>query len=588
MLNNYYLSAALFFSVCIMLFIAYNSWIHRKIPTSLKISMIMLAASLYTIGYSHEVTLSDLLEIKACLRVEYLGIPFIPSLWLLLIIEYTGLHSVKKWFYGLLFIIPSITLMLHYTNDWHHLFYKDIYLDYSTGFPIVCLKKGIWYWVHITYSYLLLIYCTILLFIKFVKEGSLHRKQIIALGLGFFIPWVCNMIYLWNNKNIHIDLTPFGFVFSGILLTWAIHHYNLLRFTPVAYERIFESLSDGVIVLDFKNQIINFNESAVIIIPELSKITDNDYNFETVLQKYPIIKETLIHDVSGEIHFTITREGILKFYSLKLSLIYDKKCIVGKIIVLSDITVIEKSMENLTATSAQLAALNTLKDRLISIVVSDIREPLDMLINLSDIINKQEFNKGNNSLLIKEIQRHVKAIFLRVDNMLEYFQNKQFSIIYSPMEWKLSLLVEEAVKTIREKAEKKNIHITCDLEDNLSLFADKGMVDIVLRNLLTNAVKFTNRNGSIYISAQEENNFIIISVKDTGVGMKSEKIQLLFQDVECDPSIGTEGEMGIGLGLLLCRQIIKRNHGDIWVDSTFGEGSNFFISVPSSIERYIF
>jgi signal transduction histidine kinase len=210
-----------------------------------------------------------------------------------------------------------------------------------------------------------------------------------------------------------------------------------------------------------------------------------------------------------------------------------------------------------------------------------------MLLNLSDILKKQEIN-GNNKLLISEIQKYVNNIFLRVDNMLEYFQNKQTGIIYSPMEWKLSKLLQEAVKTIHEKAENKNIGIYVTIEDELMIYADRGMLDIVLRNLLSNAVKFTDRNGSISITAEKENDFVIISVKDTGIGMESEKVQLLFQDVDSSPSIGTEGEVGIGLGLLLCSQIIKRNYGDIWVDSTFGEGSNFFIAIPAAGERFGF
>jgi signal transduction histidine kinase len=170
--------------------------------------------------------------------------------------------------------------------------------------------------------------------------------------------------------------------------------------------------------------------------------------------------------------------------------------------------------------------------------------------------------------------------------MLEYFQNKQNSIIYSPMDWELSSLIEEAIKPILKKAENKGISVNCHVLDSITVYADKGMLDIVLKNLMSNAVKFTHRYGSITVAAEKEDSFIIISVKDTGVGIEEEKIQMLFQDVEASPSVGTEGEVGIGLGLLLCRQIIKRNYGDIWVDSMIGEGSNFFISIPVSGESY--
>ncbi|WFR56110.1 histidine kinase N-terminal 7TM domain-containing protein [Anaerocolumna sp. AGMB13025] len=587
MLNNYYLSMALFVSVFVMLFTAYISWKRRKIPIALKLSLVMLAASVYTFGYAHEVTLSDLEGIKVCLMVEYIGIPFIPPLWLLMTLEYTGYRFTGKWLYSILFVIPVLTLLLQYTNDWHQLFYKSISIDYSGYFPMVYLKKGPWYWVHIAYSYLSVIGSIILLIVKYLKESSLYRKQIIILVLGAFIPWLLNLFTLLHSSKAVLDLTPFGFLFTGILFHLAIYRLNFLKISPIAFEKIFKSMSEGVIVMDFNNQIINYNESAVTIIPELKTGIKEEGDSLNLFKNYPVISETLQQSQMVETKFRLQRKEVLKSYKLELTFIYNKKLLLGKILVITDITDFERNIENLTQASAQLTALNTLKDRLINVVAKDIKEPLDMLLNLSDILKSQDSN-GNNNQLISEIQKYVNNIFLRVDNMLEYFQNKQTGIIYSPMEWKLSKLAQEAVKTIREKAENKNIGIHLTIEDDLMVYADRGMLDIVLRNLLSNAVKFTDRNGSISITAEKEEDFIIISIKDTGIGMESEKVQLLFQDVDASPSIGTEGEVGIGLGLLLCSQIIKRNYGDIWVDSTFGEGSNFFIAIPAAGERFGF
>jgi signal transduction histidine kinase len=577
----------LFASMLVMLFTAYTSWKRRNIPIALKLSLLMLAASFYTFGYAHEVTLSDLEGIKIWIMVEYIGIPFIPPLWLLMTLDYTGYRFKGKWLYGILFVIPVLTLLFNYTNDWHQLFYKSMSLDNSGYFLLVYLKKGPWYLVHIVYSYFLVIGSIILLIIKYLKESSLYRKEIIILILGAFIPWFLDILNLIRSSKAAPDLTPFGFAITGVLLNLAIYRLNLLKLSPIAFEKIFKSMSEGVIVMDSNNQIINYNESAVEIIPELKAGMKAEGDSRNLFKNYPVITETLKQDQTAETKFRLQRKEVLKSYKIKLTFIYKKKFLLGKILVLTDITDFERNMENLTQASAQLTALNILKDRIINVVAKDIREPLDMLLNLSDILKKQEIN-GNNKLLISEIQKYVNNIFLRVDNMLEYFQNKQTGIIYSPMEWKLSKLLQEAVKTIREKAENKNIGIYVTIEDELMIYADRGMIDIVLRNLLSNAVKFTDRNGSISITAEKENDFVIISVKDTGIGMESEKVQLLFQDVDSSPSIGTEGEVGIGLGLLLCSQIIKRNYGDIWVDSTFGEGSNFFIAIPAAGERFGF
>ncbi len=586
MIRNYYLSTALYFSVFIMLFLAYVSWKQKRIPIAFKMSVLMLAASLYTVGYANEVILTNLEGIKFCLRIEYLGISFIPVLCLILIIDYTGFqYYVKRWVYGILFIIPAVTLILHYTNDWHHIFYKTVYMDYSSYFPMAYLEKGPWYLVHIAYSYLVMAACIILLAVKYRKEGRLFRRQIILISLGFCIPWAANMVCLWQSSRSNLDLTPFGFAFSGIISTWVIYRYNILSFTPAVFEKIFESMSDGVIVFDYDNRIIHFNRSADSLLPELKK-SAAAHNTKAVLANYPAITEALKGSVAKEAQFMRWKEDACRVYKMKLTFINNKKEVLGKIIVLTDITASEKTKDELTDVSARLTALDTLKDRIIGIAANDIREPLDRIIHLSELLDKQELKGSDCKPVVSEIQKYVKHIFLRVENMLEYFQSKQTGLIYSPMEWKVSELVPEAVNLIKEKADNKNIRIRMNIPDTMSAYADKEMLVLVLRNLLSNAVKFTHRNGNIIVSAQEENDFIIISVKDTGIGMESEKMQLLFQDVQSIPSLGTEGETGIGLGLLLCRQIIRRNRGDIWVDSTIGEGSNFFISIPADKGRY--
>ncbi len=470
---------------------------------------------------------------------------------------------------------------------------KNYYLS-TACFLIMCLinnsfislaslKIGPWYISYIIYFSFVIVICFVVFWIIFIKAGRFLRKQIIVLGIGICNSWILNIIYIWNSTRLSLILTLVGLTITGILIIWVFYEYkhNIFHITPIEIDKILESISDGAVVFNGKNQIILYNKPAGILIPELNEITPRNNDIEIIFTSYPVVIETLKSNELKEIQFHVPKEDIVKVYKMKLTFINNKKAYLGKVLILSDITTNKKNLEDLTSTSAQLAALNTLKDRLINIVANDIREPLDMLINLTDFLDKQQINQYDNKLLVREIQKQVKNIFLIVDSMLEYFQSKQTSNIFLPMKWKLAVLIQETVNSITAKADNKNITIDTNIQGDLFVYADKGMLQIVLRNLLSNAVKFTNRNGKIIITAQKENDSVIISVRDTGIGMKSEKVQLLFQDVESTPTIGTEGELGIGLGLLFCRQIIQRNHGDIWVDSTLGEGSNFYVSVPS-------
>lgn len=582
MLKNNYLSMAFFLSMFLLLLIVFIAWKYKKIPVAIKLSLIMLATFFYLGGYAFEVMIPDRKVIQFCLQVENLGIPFIPVLWLILISDCTGFAYLKKSHYWKLFVIPVLTLIIQQTNDWHYLFYRNFSYLQGSGYTVAYFEKGPWYWIHIIYSYLSVAACVILL-IKYIKENGLYRKEILAFSMAISISWIYYLFYLFNEKKL-LNWTPVGIAIGDIILAFIIYRMNLLKITPIALENVFRFMSEAVIVLDNHDQIVYFNGPAADIIPELKDIKA-DQNQMEVFQKYPVINDILCGNLAAETRFQLRRNGMLGVYKLKLTFISKKKLLLGKMLILSDITAIEKSKKDLSITSAQLSALNILKDRLIKIVINDIKEPLDMLMNLTELLKSKEIDPIMKKEILNEIQKNINCIYLRIESMLDYFQNKQHNNIYAPMNWKLSLLAKEAVNSVVEKAKKKNISISCFIDDNIIVYADKEMIDIVLKNLLSNAVKFTNRNGRVTVTAQREGDYIILSVKDTGIGIDAERIQMLFQDVEADPIPGTEGEMGMGLGLLLSRQIIKRNYGDIWVDSTVGKGSDFYISIPAANEN---
>ncbi|HYF74994.1 MAG TPA: histidine kinase N-terminal 7TM domain-containing protein [Candidatus Nitrosocosmicus sp.] len=580
---NVFFSLLLLLATFIMLFISYISWRRRKLPFSFSCSLVMLAASLYAYGYSHEITNTSLEKIKFWLKVEYIGIPFISTLWLIMIIQYTGFDAyLKKRVYALLFVIPVITLVLHYTNDMHHLLYKDISIDCNFLFPVAVFEKGFWYWVFISYSYLLVIAGLILPLTTFKRATPLFRKQAFVMMLVSGIPWLFNVVYITGSFGYHLDITPLGLTLSGILLTWAIYKFNVLRFTPIALEKVFEFMTDGVIVVDNENSIVNFNKTASKIIPELNRITIRESSAEHFLRGYPALIQVLKQEEEGECELKICSGDFLRFYQVRSSTISDIRARIGRILVLNDITDSRRSHDKLTAAITQLDASNILKDKLFTVVTNDIRDPLAILVNLSEfLVEEKEYYKEDSREMICEIQGQVRRAFIMVENLLEWARSKKGGNVFIPEVLELSKLVQEAINAIKIKAEVKGIRILPEIPDGTAVYADKEMLELVLRNLLSNAIKFTGKNGSITITAAEEKDMVVLAVKDTGMGIQPEKVQMLFQDIEGKSSSGTEGEKGAGLGLLICREFIHCTGGEIWVDSTPGEGSTFFISIPA-------
>lgn len=155
---NQYLSALLIVATCFTLYMAILSWKRRELPIAISYGLGMLAGAFYTFGYAFEILSTTLDQIRFWLRVEYIGIPFGSMLWMIMVLQNTGRQAfVRKRVVLLLLVIPITTLVAHYTNEAHHLFYKSMTMDSSEGFPLVFLVKGPLYWVHVTYAYTLFI-----------------------------------------------------------------------------------------------------------------------------------------------------------------------------------------------------------------------------------------------------------------------------------------------------------------------------------------------------------------------------------------------------------------------------------------------
>ena len=160
-------------------------------------------------------------------------------------------------------------------------------------------------------------------------------------------------------------------------------------------------------------------------------------------------------------------------------------------------------------------------------------------------------------------------------------------IKHLPEKLHLKILLFETMFDLQGQADKKNIIVLDDISENELIFADKNMLATVLRNLISNAIKFTSNGGSIIISSkkQENSNFLEISVEDTGVGIPKNTIDDLFRIDKNTSTRGTEDETGTGLGLILCKEFVEKHNGKIWIESEEGKGSTFLFTIPKQIDN---
>ncbi len=232
--------------------------------------------------------------------------------------------------------------------------------------------------------------------------------------------------------------------------------------------------------------------------------------------------------------------------------------------------------------NSELVEINSVKDKFFSIISHDLRSPLGGLMQILEILDESYDSLDDQEKvdIIKEAARSSKMVFALMENLLEWSRIQTGKIPYEPEVLEILPLINELEALYSQNLKNKQITLKINIEAGVSVFADIKMTNTILRNLVSNAIKFTNPNGLIFISSESNGNFIIIKVKDSGVGIDKEYSNKLFK---ADSSYSTEGtahEKGTGLGLVLCKDLVEKQGGEIWVESKKGQGSAFYFSLP--------
>ncbi len=245
---------------------------------------------------------------------------------------------------------------------------------------------------------------------------------------------------------------------------------------------------------------------------------------------------------------------------------------------------LEVKKEELESANIHLNELNSTKDKFFSIIAHDLKNPFNTILGFAEllIMKFEKLSEEKKYKYSEVIYKSSKNIYDLLENLLQWSRTQTDKIAFEPSEFDLDNLVIQNITLLNENISKKNITVNYAQSDKFAVFADRNMINTVIRNLLTNAIKFTDIGGKITIYYQKKNGDIEFSIKDTGVGMSEEEIKQIFRVDTNISKTGTEGETGTGLGLILCKEFIKKNGGSIWVESKSGEGSKFYFTVPAS------
>lgn len=551
------------------------------------ITLTMLCAAIWGFFYGIELSVSTKNAMLFFIKLEYLGISFIAAFWLIFSLKYTG-YSSKN--YNLLIasilLIPCITYLLVITNEYHHLHYRSISVLDTGPFPTVKIEIGPWYYVNLVYTYLLFALGSLIIWKRFRFSDQLFKTQTRLMILAGVFPLIFNLFYQTKIFRLFevIDLTPFSFLFSYLILGIAVLKYRLFSLKPIALNKIMEALTKGVLVLDSKHNIVDFNLAFVSYstAPSSIKVAANA---EVVFKNDADILDLIKNGEANSIESVVVSEGKTRVFHVETIPLQDKKSISnGLILLFEDITEQKNINEKLKNQAVELQHLNNLKDKYFSIISHDLKGPIFGIKELIYSTNSGEVSKEEFMDMLPEVSRNMEQVAFLLDNLLAWSSSQlRGGEIVNVQEIDVHKIINQQKSILERIANEKKIVIEVLQKAKYTAKADKTMIELVVRNLISNAIKFSDQRGEIKISTHDDPGFFKICIQDFGKGISEENLSKIFNGTSFTTK-GGNNEFGTGLGLVLVKEYIQKNFGQLEVFSEVGKGTKFCISLPSTSE----
>jgi two-component system sensor histidine kinase/response regulator len=241
----------------------------------------------------------------------------------------------------------------------------------------------------------------------------------------------------------------------------------------------------------------------------------------------------------------------------------------------------------LRKSNEELQKLNEMKDKFFSIVSHDLRSPFAGILTMTDILNHHidEFSKDELVDMLRSLNKTAQQTYKFIEDLLEWSRSQMGRIQMNIEKEDLSSIIAGTLLTLNQQAELKNITIENNVPIGTYAFFDNNMMATIVRNLISNAIKFTHKGGKVSLNSEQTTiqgkPFVRLSVSDTGVGMNEDKISQLFSLEKVQSTPGTEKEKGTGLGIVICRDFIEKMGGKISVESKLNEGTTFYVDIPA-------
>ena len=539
------------------------------------------------------------INLKYFFDLYYISIVFLPVAFYFMTIIFENGKVKFKWSYILLFIIPITSLILLWTNDLHHLFYKEYSMNIS-------ITYGPWFYVHTYYTYLLFVVSLIKLLRYSIKNSGFFSKQAILLIVGSLVPIIVNMLGSIGSISMSIYATPIAFSVTIICFTIGIFKFDLFKIAPIALQKIVDRISDGYVVLDDNNIIIDFNKTFL----DIFKLKHEDIrskNFIKLLQEKKISSQTVEKisksikkansaeiTVSFEQHFSEIR----KYFRIEITSINSDNNSLGTLFLFKDITQHKEDMETIRNNQDILMERERLAGlgQLIGGIAHNLKTPIMSIAGATQGLENliKEYDESIDDPLVNsqdhhDIAKDMEAWIPKIRAHLEYMSDiittvKGQAVASLSTDDSEEFTISELVKRVNilMKHELKNAYIYLNIlmkvDENTVIDGNVNVLVQVVNNIISNAIQAYDgkHDQNIQFEISQKENNMIFSITDFAGGLSKEVQDRLFKEM-----VTTKGKNGTGLGLYMSYSNIKAHFGgDITYKTEDGKGTTFNIVIP--------
>lgn len=545
-----------------LLFIA-----RKKASETQKVLLIACGCAFVSVlAYTLEINAKSLEAMVMAIKFGYVGKCYV-MLFLLMFMAYYCNLDIPKIVFPTFLIFNTFMLMVIITCDKHQLYYKNIRLSYEGLFPHAEFEKGICYWMMMAVMLGLMAWYIILCLMEVKKRKGIEKKRLLLLSFSGLIPGYMLTVYLTGIMDV-LDPVPLGIVLSCMLLTLNVTKYGLLDTMELAREKIIENTTDGLVILDASYNLLYANDVARALFPDINSRE---------------IRENRI----GEIFKENAREAIVNIegrnYEIRVSRIEDdnhSETVRGYLAWIFDMTFVNNYTEEMIRLRQEAEKANLAKTSFLAHMSHEIRTPMNAIIGFSDLcLNNGD--EGEMKEYIQSIRESAGALMVLINEVLDISKIESGKIALTDVAYSMRELMKEVISAIVPQINAKNLTFRYLLETDIPVMlkGDKKEVRHIMSNLLSNAIKYTSEGTILFkvkeIQRKDRKILLEIIVKDTGIGIKEEDREQIFDRFERFDEKKNYAVEGTGLGLSIVKDMVELMDGSVEVESSYGEGSLF-------------